>query len=101
MLSIISSIYDPLGLASPFVLEGRQLLQTLCNQHVQWDNVLGPELRKDWKRWEQKLKSDENIYISRCIKSCMFGTIVETSLHHFSDASEKEYGQMWLRTTGK
>ena len=35
MLSIISSIYDPLGLASPFVLEGRQLLQTLCNQHVQ------------------------------------------------------------------
>ena len=31
MLSIISSIYDPLGRASPFVLEGRQLLQTLCN----------------------------------------------------------------------
>ena len=35
MISIIASIYDPLGLASPFVLEGRQLLQTLCNQHVQ------------------------------------------------------------------
>ena len=56
MLSIISSIYDPLGLASPFVLEGRQLPQTLCNQHVQWNNVVGPEFRKDHERWEQNLK---------------------------------------------
>ena len=93
MLSIISSVYDPLGLASPFVLEGRQLPQTLCNKHVQWDAVAGPELRKDWERWEQKLKGVENIHISRCIKPHMFGEIVETSLHHFSDASEQGYGQ--------
>ena len=50
MLSIISSIYDPLGLASPFVLERRQLPQTLCNQHVQWNNVAGPEFKKDHGR---------------------------------------------------
>ena len=47
MLSSISSIYDPLGLASPFVLKGRQLFQSLCNQLVLWDDVVGPELRKD------------------------------------------------------
>ena len=29
----------------------------------------------------------------RCIKPHMFGKIVETSLHHFLDASEKGYGQ--------
>ena len=99
MLSIISSIYDPLGLASPFVLEGRQLLQSLCNQLVLWDNVVGPELRKDCKRWEQKLKGVQDIHISRCIKPHMIGKIVETSLHHFLDASEKEYGHcsyIWL-----
>ena len=28
MLSIISPVYKPLGIASPFVLEGRQLLET-------------------------------------------------------------------------
>ena len=39
MLSIISFIYDPLGLTSPFLLEGRQLLQHLCNQNVQWDKT--------------------------------------------------------------
>ena len=30
MLSIIGSIYDPLGLACPFLLQGRRLLQGLC-----------------------------------------------------------------------
>ena len=35
LLSIISSIYDPLGYAAPFVLEGRQILQRLCNKNVQ------------------------------------------------------------------
>ena len=92
IFSINSSIYDPLGLACPFVLEGRQLLQSLCNQLVLWDHVVGPELRKDCERWEQKLKGVQDIHISRCIKPHMIGKIVETSLHHFLDASEKEYG---------
>jgi len=35
MLSIISSIYDPLGFAGPFILEGRRQLQNLCNQDFQ------------------------------------------------------------------
>ena len=69
------------------------MLQTLCNQLVQWDDVVGPELRKDWKRWEQKLKRVEEIHKSRCIKPHMFGNIIETSLHHFLDASEKRYDQ--------
>ena len=30
MLSMMSSIYDPLGLVSPFVLERRQIIQVLC-----------------------------------------------------------------------
>ena len=93
MQSIISSIYDLSGLASPFMLEVSQLLQSLCNQLLLWDDVVGPVLRKDWERWEQKLKVVQDIHISRCIKPRMFGKIVETSLHHFSDASENGYGQ--------
>ena len=37
MLSVISSIYDPLGFAAPFVLEGRRILQNFCEQNVKWD----------------------------------------------------------------
>ena len=69
------------------------MLQTLYNQHVQWDYVVGPELKKDWERWEQKLEGVEDIHILRCIKPHMFQKIVETNLHHSSDASDKGFGQ--------
>ena len=45
MLSTISSIYDPLRFTSPFVLEGRQLLQHLCNQNVKWSETVDEELK--------------------------------------------------------
>ena len=61
MFSIISSIYDPLGFTSPFVLEGRQLLQHLCNQNVQWDETVDEELKSQWIKWELKLKQAENL----------------------------------------
>ena len=37
-LSMVSSIYDPLGFAAPFILKGRIILQGLCNQDIQWDS---------------------------------------------------------------
>ena len=61
MFSIISSIYDPLGFASPFVVEGRQLLQHLCSQNVQWDETVDEELKSQWIKWELKLKQAENL----------------------------------------
>ena len=67
MLSIISSIYDPLGFASPFVLEGRQLIQLLCNQTMQWDEVVDEELKIKWIKREMKLKQVEDLQIPRCL----------------------------------
>ena len=40
-----------------------------CNvQHVQWDDVVGPELRNDWERWEHKLKGVE-VYTYQVVSS--------------------------------
>ena len=36
MLSMMSSIYDPLGLVSPFLLEGRRIIQMLCHNQLAW-----------------------------------------------------------------
>ena len=93
MLSIISSIYDPLGFTSPFVLEGRQLLQHLCNQNVQWDETVNEELKSQWIKWEMKLQQVENLQIPRCLQPPGFGRIIDKGIHHFSDASEYGYGQ--------
>ena len=34
MLSMLTSFYDPIGLASPFILKGRLILQGLCPEDV-------------------------------------------------------------------
>ena len=47
MLSMISSIYDPLGFAAPFVLEGRRILQSLCNQNLPWDMEVNDDVKKE------------------------------------------------------
>lgn len=48
---IISSIYDPLGLAAPFLLTGKQILQELCKDKTDWDEA-GPEtIRLRWEKW--------------------------------------------------
>ena len=53
---MISSIYDPLGSAEPFILKGRRVLQGLFNQDIQWENEVSGAVRKDWKNWVTKLK---------------------------------------------
>ena len=67
VLSIINSICDPLGFTSPFVLKGRQLLQHLCNQNMQWDEIVDEELKSQRIKWEMKLKQAENSQIPRCL----------------------------------
>lgn len=36
ILSTVSSIYDPLGFAAPFLLQGKKILQELCKEKVEW-----------------------------------------------------------------
>ena len=44
MLSELSSVYDPLGLASPFILKGRQIIQRLCQGNTGWDDTVSDEV---------------------------------------------------------
>ena len=45
MLSVISSIYVPLGLACPFPLQGRRLLQGLCQVLHGWDEMVPKQFK--------------------------------------------------------
>ena len=93
MLSTISSVYDPLGLASPFLLKGRKLLQSLCNSKLDWDDPVDDRHHVAWQRWRSQLPSLETIKVSRCFKPDDFGDLIHASLHHFSDASLSGYGE--------
>ena len=40
ILSVTSSIYDPLGIVSPITLLAKKLLQDLCKQGLTWDEEI-------------------------------------------------------------
>ena len=40
ILSTVSSIYDPIGFVAPLMLQGKSILQELCNLQLSWDNPI-------------------------------------------------------------
>ena len=46
MLSMISSIYDPLGFAALFFLVGRKIRQSFCNQNLPWYMEVNDDVKK-------------------------------------------------------
>ncbi|XP_015747596.1 PREDICTED: uncharacterized protein LOC107327368 [Acropora digitifera] len=93
ILSIVSSVYDPLGFVSPYVLQAKIILQELCRKKLKkWDDhILDSDLMK-WKEWLRELPKLERFQVERCFKPAEFSTIESCELHHFSDASELGYG---------
>ena len=92
ILSVVSSIYDPLGLVAPFVLPAKVLLQDLCRMKLGWDDAVPNENILKWKQWLVELPRLAEYSVSRCIKPAHFDQIVCSQLHHFSDAAETGYG---------
>ena len=86
ILSVVSSVYDPLGLAAPFVLTTKRLLQDLCRLKLGWDDPISPEDSIRWERWLADLPKLPQFSIERCIKPRGFEVISSGQLHHFSDA---------------
>ena len=86
-LSVVNSVYDRLGLAAPFLLHGRLLLQQLVSMgkkktakaRLGWNDPLPEELLLGWKSWKKALPHLQNVSIPRCY-------------HAFSDASQRAIG---------
>ena len=93
ILSSISSIYDPLGLAAPFLLKGKQILQDLCKTQATWDETVPDGIRARWEKWRGELHELAELKVHRCYKPDKFGDVKSVELHSFSDASVNGYGQ--------
>eukprot|EP00105_Crassostrea_gigas_P026830 XP_011447911.1 PREDICTED: uncharacterized protein LOC105342609 [Crassostrea gigas] len=91
ILSMVSSVYDPLGFLAPFVLKAKCILQELCKMQLGWDDRIPDDLVIQWNHWYQDLQKLEDFKVNRCIKPFGFDPVI-TQLHHFSDASETGYG---------
>ena len=105
ILSVVSSIYDPLGFPAPFIFQAKLILQELCRKKLGWDDEIPEEDQERWQIWLKELPKLEELAIDRCFKPTNFSKIKSSQLHHFSDASQQGYGAVtYLRIaddTGK
>lgn len=92
ILSVISSIYDPVSVLAPFILPPKRLLQEICRKNISWDKEVPQATAKQWQEWLADLKRISEFTVPRCIKDKYSGPPVSAQLHHFSDASEYGYG---------
>lgn len=91
VLSVISSLFDPLGIVEPYVLKGRMILQEVCRGNLGWDEEIPAELANVWNQRLTELLVLAKVKVDRCIMPKAFNHSVAVELHNFSDASEEGY----------
>ncbi|XP_076869830.1 uncharacterized protein LOC143521148 [Brachyhypopomus gauderio] len=102
VLSTVASIYDPLGFVAPFVLVGKQILQALCRDKLNWDEDLPEHILPQWESWLKDLPHLAALKIPRSYLPSSFGEVALYELHNFSDASLRGYGACsYLRAVNK
>ena len=92
ILSLTSSVYDPLGFVAPIVLPAKKLLQDLCREKRGWDNPISDGDGKRWEKWKSQLANLSLITVDRCVRPACFGDLKTAELHNFADASQVAYG---------
>ena len=92
-LSELSSVFDPLGLISPWVIRGKILMQEIWRLEAGWDDRLPEPVIAEIEEW-LKLRDEMNsLRITRSISTLND----EFELHLFVDASEKAYAACLYR----
>ena len=83
ILSQLSSIYNPLGLISPTMVEGKRIYREACDEGIGWNAEVSNATARDWIKWRSQLW---NVTVPRSIASEV-GKIESVHLHVFADTS--------------
>ncbi|XP_051816711.1 uncharacterized protein LOC127537707 [Acanthochromis polyacanthus] len=92
VLSIINSIFDPLGLAAPVTVRGKLLLRELAGGIQDWDALLPDDRLSTWEAWKSSLQELSSLNIPRCYVPMSLSRSSYTELCLFSDASNWAIG---------
>ena len=92
LLAVMSSVYDPLGFVSPFVLLAKKIFQAECRSGKGWDEELDQKNKEKWLKWLEELPMLQEFQVERCMAPSRFSFVQDAQMHHFCDASEEAYG---------
>ncbi|XP_077508435.1 uncharacterized protein LOC144119764 [Amblyomma americanum] len=89
VLQASASVFDPLGLVSPFVIRAKILFQRMWERGIEWDEQLPSDLKAEWTSWCSDLSSLRQLCFPRCTAP---NDQLSWQLHIFCDASPTAYG---------
>ena len=84
ILANLAQVYDPLGVVSPVMLDGKRIYREACNQKIAWDAPLPEAIALQWTKWENQLPA--SVSTRRSIPT-FEEPIQEIQVHAFGDAS--------------
>ncbi|KRY30334.1 hypothetical protein T01_9093, partial [Trichinella spiralis] len=100
LLRLAASVFDPLGALTPFTVRAKQLLQSLWQTGISWDDPLPPEISRKWDQWRSDLGDLHQIALPRAYLPYSPMEVSRLELHGFGDASEAAYAAVvYLRAT--
>ena len=67
LLSIAASLFDPLGMITPFAIRIRSLLQAVIKQGKKWDEEVLAKFHSDPQKWFCEFNSMPDITTKRCL----------------------------------
>ena len=83
VLSVVSSVYDPLGMVAPFILSGKIIVHELCRLRLGWDDQIPYEILTRWQRWLSSLLHLDSFSIPKVLPAAEFRSFVLCSASSF------------------
>ena len=84
LLSMAASLYDPIGIISPFAIRLRCILQKVIKQGHNWDQLLSKKNYQKIQQWMEDFQNMPPIDIPSCLVPIVDGP---HELHTLTDAS--------------
>ncbi|XP_017468488.1 PREDICTED: uncharacterized protein LOC108360634 [Rhagoletis zephyria] len=91
VLSLVMTIYDPLGLIGFYVIFAKIILQEIWRSGCGWDERIPDEQFTKWLRWIRLIPRIEDMRLPRNYTRTEFDSPPQIELHTFVDASESSY----------
>ncbi|XP_023947649.2 uncharacterized protein LOC112052703 [Bicyclus anynana] len=99
ILSVISQIFDPLGLVGPCVVEAKLIMQKLWIEQCSWDEEVSQAIRTSWISFAEALPSLNQLKVPRWV---LDDNSLVHEVHVFADSSERAYGAcLYIRSVNK
>ena len=83
VLSVINSVFDPLGFLAPVIIQGRILMRDIMSKTLEWDEPIPEPARSTWTEWKSSLKDLDILSVPRTIIQGSLSSCQNVSLHIF------------------